>query len=181
MMSRLRIERVVGNNVVLTVDPDRDKEYVLIGKGIGFGVKAGNFMDKNDARIEKRYRLDEEVPMQHFRDLVEDIDPDCLHIAEQVIERIKERIGTPIQPKVYFALPNHIQFAVYRLRNEMEIQYPFLSETKRDYPTEYAIAEEAAVMIGQWFGIDIPEDEVGFLTLHVCSAISPVSVEQQST
>lgn len=175
--SRLQIERVVGNNVVLTVDPERSREYVLFGKGIGFGAKAGGIIEKNDSRIEKRYRLDEEVPLQYFRDLVEDIDPAYLRIAEQVIERIKEKLSTPIHPKIYFALPNHIQFAVYRLKNGMDIQYPFLDETRRNYPAEYAIAEEAAHLIERQFQIQVPVDEIGFLTLHVRSAEGPVSAE----
>ncbi|WP_164779757.1 PRD domain-containing protein [Paenibacillus kobensis] len=177
---RLQIERVVGNNVVLTVSPDNGKEYVLFGKGIGFNAKPGQYLDKSDERIEKRYRLDDEVPLQQFRDLVDEVDPDCLQIAEQVIDRIKERIGMPIHPKVYFALPNHIQFAVYRLRKGMDIRYPFLMETKRDYPVEYEIAEEAAALIAAKFGIQVPVDEVGFLTLHVRSAEGPVSAEPRN-
>jgi transcriptional antiterminator len=46
------------------------------------------------------------------------------------------------------------------------------------YPKEYDIAQKAAQMMSQAFEIFIPEDEVGFLTFHVYSAVTNVSVGQ---
>lgn len=174
----LQIDRVVGNNVILTLDPGTVKEYVLFGKGIGFDFKGCKWVDIEDPRIEKRYRLDEEQPARQFQELVEDIDQEIIQISEQIIESVKERMGTPVQPKVYFALPNHIQFAVYRLQNGMEINNPFLHETKMSFSLEYEIATQAAAMISERFGILVPEDEIGFLALHVHSCAGTVTVGQ---
>ncbi|MEF2246698.1 PRD domain-containing protein [Paenibacillus sp. IITD108] len=174
----LQIDRIVGNNVILTLDPGASKEYVLVGKGIGFDFKGSKWVDMEDPRIEKRYRLDEEQPAQQFQELVENIDPEVIQISEQIIESVKERMGTPVQPKVYFALPNHIQFAMYRLQNGMEIINPFLHETKMSFSLEYEIAAQAAIMISERFGILVPEDEVGFLALHVHSCAGNVTVGQ---
>ncbi|WP_020620892.1 PRD domain-containing protein [Paenibacillus daejeonensis] len=175
---RQRIDRIVGNNVILTVDPHTTKEYVLFGKGIGFASRGSDWISMSDPRIEKRYRLDEEQPIKEYQNLIENIDPEVILIAEKIVENVKERLGTPVQPKVYFALPNHIQFALYRLRNGMEINNPFLHETKINFPLEYEIAAQAAVMISERFGIPIPEDEVGFLALHVHSCVGTASVGQ---
>ncbi|BBI35833.1 transcription antiterminator BglG [Cohnella abietis] len=174
----LQIDRVVGNNVVLTLDPTTSKEYVLFGKGIGFASKGSDWISIEDPRIEKRYRLDEEHPISQFQELIENIDPEVIQISEQIIENVKEQMGTPVQPKVYFALPNHIQFALYRLKNGMEINNPFLHETQMSFPLEYEIASRAAAIISERFGISVPEDEVGFLALHVHSCLGKVSVGQ---
>ncbi|MFC5405790.1 BglG family transcription antiterminator [Cohnella soli] len=174
----LQIDRVVGNNVVLTLDPRTSKEYVLFGKGIGFASKGSEWISIEDARIEKRYRLDEEQPIKQYQELVENIDPEVIQISEQIIENVKERMGTPVQPKVYFALPNHIQFALYRLKNGMEINNPFLHETQMSFPFEYEIASKAAIMISERFGTPIPDDEIGFLALHVHSSTGTASVGQ---
>ncbi len=174
----LQIDRIVGNNVILTLDTSTSREYVLFGKGIGFEFKGSQWIDAGDARIEKRYRLDEEQPARQFEELVENIDQEVIQISEQIIESVKERIGTPVQPKVYFALPNHIQFAVYRLQNGMEINNPFLHETKTSFSLEFEIAAQAAEMISERFNIEVPEDEVGFLALHVHSCAGHVTVGQ---
>ncbi|MFD0714748.1 PRD domain-containing protein [Paenibacillus sp. GCM10027626] len=178
MNGLLQIERIVGNNVILTLDPHTSREYVLFGKGIGFSSRGEKWIDVKNPCIEKRYRLDEQEPMQQYHSLVEDINPGIIQLSEQIIERIKERIGTPVNPKVYFALPNHIHFAIYRLRNGMDINNPFLFETRMSFPREYEIAAEAAAMISEQTGVPIPEDEIGFLALHVYSCTEPVSVVQ---
>jgi len=174
----LLIDRIVGNNVILTLDPQTSKEYVLFGKGLGFVSKGKEWIDSGNACIEKRYKLDEEQPIRQFQELVENISSEVIFISEQIIEKAKERLGTPVQPKVYFALPNHIQFALYRLENDMEINNPFLHETKINFPLEYEIATEAASMIGDSFSIAVPEDEIGFLALHIHSCVGTTTVGQ---
>lgn len=174
----LKIERIVGNNVILTSHAITNKEYVLFGKGLGFTSKGNQFIQMKDPQIERRYRLDEEQPSSQFQALIENIDTQVIHISEQIIDKVKERLGTPVQPKVYFALPNHIQFVIYRLKNEMEIINPFLSETKLSFPQEYEIATEAVDMINNHFQLQIPEDEIGFLTLHIHTCTETVSVGQ---
>lgn len=174
----LKIERIVGNNVILTSHAITNKEYVLFGKGLGFISKGNQYIQMKDPQIERRYRLDEEQPSSQFQALIENIDTQVIHISEQIIDKVKERLGTPVQPKVYFALPNHIQFVIYRLKNEMEIINPFLSETKLSFPQEYEIATEAVDMINDHFQLQIPEDEIGFLTLHIHTCTETVSVGQ---
>ncbi|OXM14245.1 PRD domain-containing protein [Paenibacillus herberti] len=173
-----RIERAVGNNVILTVRVDTGKEYVLFGKGLGFEAKGLQTIPGDDPRIEKRYRLDDKEEAGRYRLLLEEIEPESVAIAERIVERIREDMGIPVSPKVYFALPSHIQFAVFRLHSGMEISNPFLEETKLAFPQEYAIAAEAARMIEEAFGIPIPEEEVGFLTFHVHSAAGELSAGQ---
>lgn len=176
--SLLKIDRIVGNNVILTSHPVTNKEYVLFGKGLGFTSKGNQWIHINDPQIERRYRLDEEQPSSQFQALIENIDPQVIFISEQIIDKVKDRLGTPVQPKVYFALPNHIQFVIYRLKNEMEISNPFLYETRLSFPQEYEIATEAVDMINQHFQLQIPEDEIGFLTLHIHTCTESVSVGQ---
>jgi len=174
----LKIDRIVGNNVILTSHAITNKEYVLFGKGLGFTSKGNQCIHMNDPQIERRYRLDEEQPSSQFQALIENIDPQVIHISEQIIDKVKERLGTPVQPKVYFALPNHIQFVIYRFKNEMDIINPFLSETRLSFPQEFEIATEAVDMINQHFQLQIPDDEIGFLTLHIHTCTETVSVGQ---
>jgi transcriptional antiterminator len=173
-----KIDRVIGNNVLLIKDVSTGDELILLGKGIGFASKDGGWIDAKDLRIEKRFRLDDRNQLRQYQSLLEDIDPEVLVISEKIIALMEADFKKNVHNKVYLALPSHIQFAVYRLRNNMEIINPFLYETKMFYPKEFEIDQKAAQMISQAFELIIPEDEVGFLTFHVYSAVSNITVGQ---
>ncbi|WP_281254475.1 PRD domain-containing protein [Paenibacillus rigui] len=98
----------------------------MLGKGIGFTSKATGLIDAKDPRIEKRFRLDDRDQMSHYQSILEDIDPQVIHIPEQIIEQIRSGFTAPINNKAYFVLPSHTQFAIHRLKNRMEISNPFL-------------------------------------------------------
>jgi transcriptional antiterminator len=174
----LIIDRVIGNNVILAKDQISGDELVLLGKGIGFSSKDGGTIRAKDPRIEKRFRLDDRDQLRQYQSLLEDIEPEVLRISEKIIALMEAEFKKEVSNKVYLALPSHIKFAIYRLRNNMDIVNPFLYETKMCYPKEYDIAQKAADMMSRAFEIIIPDDEVGFLTFHVYSAVTNVSVGQ---
>ncbi|MFP4975875.1 PRD domain-containing protein [Paenibacillus sp. CN-4] len=175
---RFSVQRVIGNNVLLVESERSRKEYVLIGKGIGFSVKGAGVIDGADERIEKMFRLEDREEWSHYQVLLEDIDPRIMKITEEIIDEIAAVFPSELNNNVYLALPSHIQFTLYRLRNGMDIVNPFLQETMLTFPKEYEIACRAAGKIAETFQIRIPEDETGFLTYHVYSAVSHVTVGQ---
>ncbi|WP_337020510.1 BglG family transcription antiterminator, partial [Oceanobacillus massiliensis] len=58
------------------------------------------------------------------------------------------------------------------------IRNPFLTETKALYPGEYEIAAEVVNYINQSLDIDLPEGEIGFIALHVHSAITDKTISE---
>ncbi|SET17219.1 PRD domain-containing protein [Paenibacillus sp. NFR01] len=177
-LGQFQVMRVIGNNVVMAHGGKNDKEYVIIGKGIGFGMKDGSLIEGSDRRIEKLFRLEDKDEWSQVQILLEDIDPKVMKITDEIIGDITREFPGKLNDKIYLALPSHIQFTVYRLRSGMDIINPFLQETKLTFPKEYEIAFKAAEKISAGFNVDIPEDEVGFLTYHVYSAVSNVPVGQ---
>ncbi|MDQ8735787.1 PRD domain-containing protein [Paenibacillus sp. LHD-38] len=178
MARAFRVERAIGNNVLLTVDLQSEREYVILGKGLGYSLKAGQTIESTDTRIEKRFRLDDTEQMKQYHSYLEEIDPAIIEMTERIADYIKQKTGAGVTPKFYFALPSHIQFAVYRLRNGMDIVNPLLNETKKNFPMEYGIAAHLAEWIKGHFEVDIPEDEIGFLSFHIYSGIHNVPVGQ---
>ncbi|ANS74121.1 transcription antiterminator BglG [Paenibacillus yonginensis] len=174
----LQVQRIIGNNVVMANTVNTNKEYVLLGKGIGFIVKNEGTIDVNDPRIEKRFRLEDREQWSQYQSILEDFDPKVIEITDKIIEHISREFPGKLNDKVYLALPSHLQFTIYRIRHGMDIINPFLLETKLSFPKEYEIASKIADMIGQEFELEIPEDEIGFLTYHVYSAASDVPVGQ---
>lgn len=175
---QLRIERVIGNNVVLAKESVTGTEYVLFGKGIGFSSKDTGYLLSGDPRIEKRFRMDDQDRMKNYRSLLEEVPAEVIQISEKIIEMVSDRFEKPVHFKMYLALPSHIHFAVYRLKNGMDIVNPFLYETKLVFSKEYEIACEAAKIIGDAFQVEIPDDEIGFISYHIHSGIADISVGQ---
>lgn len=173
-----KVIRVIGNNVVMVQSGKKELEYVILGKGIGFGTKTGGTISSDDPRIEKLFKLEDREQWSQYHHLLEDFDPKVLEITDEILNSITTEFPGKLNDKVYLALPSHIQFTIYRIRKGMDIINPFLEETKISFPKEYEIALKAAEMIGRAFDIEVPDDEVGFLTYHVYSAVSHVPVGQ---
>ncbi|MDQ0195009.1 PRD domain-containing protein [Paenibacillus wynnii] len=175
---QFQVQRVIGNNVVMVQGGKNGKEYVIIGKGIGFAVKGSGVIEGNDHRIEKLFRLEDRDEWSQYQILLEDIDPKVMRITDEIITDIAREFPGKLNDKIYLALPSHIQFTIFRLRSGMDIVNPFLQETKMTFPKEFEIAYKAAGKISSEFQVEIPEDEVGFLTYHVYSAVSNVPIGQ---
>lgn len=175
---QFKVQRVIGNNVVMAQGGKNGKEYVIIGKGIGFAVKGSDLIEGNDHRIEKLFRLEDREEWSQYQILLEDIDPKVMRITDEIITDIAREFPGKLNDKIYLALPSHIQFTIFRLRSGMEIVNPFLQETKMTFPKEFEIAYKAAGKVSAEFQVEIPEDEVGFLTYHVYSAVSNVPIGQ---
>ena len=43
-----RVSKVLNNNGVIAIDMDENKEYVILGKGVGFGKKVSQRIDKQE-------------------------------------------------------------------------------------------------------------------------------------
>lgn len=172
------IQRVLSNNVVLVRDPSTGSEMILTGKGIGFGKKSGQQLDNTDSLIEKKYVMESESHLQQLQTLTNQIDQDVISISEDIISMIANQITADINEHIHIALPSHIQFAVYRLKHNVDIANPFLYEIQSLYPREYELAEQAAYLISSHFHVQVPESEVGFLAMHIHSAVYHVSVSE---
>lgn len=65
----------------------------------------------------------------------------------------------------------HLQPTFIRLLHGMTITNPILDEIKRDYPEIYEKCEEVAEILKEYIGKDVPESEIGFLTVHFGAAL----------
>lgn len=167
-MGKYLIQKALNNNVLIAVD-EKDHEVVLIGRGIGFGKKYGERVDSES--IEKLFVLNDPKEQEQYKQLLSTLDEETLKVLISAVEMIRERVTLPLNEHIHVALTDHLIFAVSRMRRGMAIRNPFLLETKALYPNEYKIAEEVTKMINKKLTIALPEGEIGFITLHIHSAL----------
>ncbi|MCC9023788.1 glucose PTS transporter transcription antiterminator GlcT [Bacillus nakamurai] len=169
MNGSFTVEKVLNNNVLIATH-DRYSEVVLIGKGIGFGKKQADVIE--DKGYDKMFILKDEKEQKQFKKLLGYVDETLVDISNDVIYHIKKRTNHSLNEHIHIALTDHIAFAVKRLQQGFDIKNPFLMETESLYPEEFQIAREVVGIINEKTGICLPEGEIGFIALHIHSALT---------
>ncbi|SES38648.1 glucose PTS transporter transcription antiterminator GlcT [Salipaludibacillus aurantiacus] len=165
----LSVKKVLNNNVIIAEHPDYE-EVVLIGKGLGFGKQTGQ--EVAGEKAEKFFVLKDASEQKQFMNLLEYVDEDFIGIMNEFIEKLESRFGTNMNEHIHIGLTDHLYFAIKRIRQGQGIKNPFLQETELAYPKEYAAATELTEWLNEKLNVRIPEGEIGFITLHIHSALT---------
>lgn len=163
-----RVIKVLNNNVCMAKD-DKNVECIVVGKGIGFGKRPGDIIEED--KLEKIFYVQEDVNKIKFSELMEKIRGDVIGIAEEIIAMAERIKGKKLNEHIHIALADHIAFAIERINMGIEIKNPFNIEIKALYKDDYNIALKALELINQRLNISLPEDEAGFIALHLHAAL----------
>ncbi|MDZ5712873.1 glucose PTS transporter transcription antiterminator GlcT [Jeotgalibacillus haloalkalitolerans] len=161
------VKKILNNNVLIA--ELNSSEVVMIGKGIGFKRQTQSTISEQE--VEKLFVLRDEKEQDQFKKLLPYVEEDLLKVIISSIELIRERTQTFLNEHIHVALTDHLVFAVNRLMRGMSISNPFLLETKALYPYEYEVAKEVVELINDRAHIYLPEGEIGFIALHIHSAM----------
>lgn len=162
----MKIEKILNNNAVISI---KDKqEIIIIGRGIAFSKRVGD--DINEQQIDKIFTLENDDILKKFKTLISDMPIEYMELSEKIIAYAKMKLGKKLNNSIYIHLTDHIHFAIERFKDNLPIKNGLLWETKQLYKDEYEIGLEALNMICEQFGVILPEDEAGFLALHIVNA-----------
>lgn len=166
------ILKIMNNNVVFAQDR-KGREVVLVGKGIGFGAKKGQIINLD--RVEKVFTMETE-DRNRLIELLTRISPDEFKIADTIIKYAQSVLGKKLNDNIYISLTDHIVFALDRVSQGITFSNQLLWEIKHFYPEEFAIGKYALEFIKDQTGIDMPEDEAGYIAFHIANS----DMEQES-
>ena len=170
-----RVSKILNNNGVIAINTEDNQEYVLLGKGIGFGKKVSQRFEVTEDTA--TYRLTEQTDRGSAKSLVQEMDPEFLEIADEVI-REAEKVFGKVDRRIMIPLADHISFAVSRIRNQEQISNPLTEDIRILFYKEYKVAGCIAPMLKEKFQIELDEHETGYIALHVHSAIVDEKVSQ---
>jgi beta-glucoside operon transcriptional antiterminator len=174
----VRVKKVINNNIVVSLDHS-NQELIVMGKGIGFKRKAGDEVDA--AAIEKVYSITKEWNVNKLTNLLSAIPLEEIQVANDIISFAKVSLGKKLSENLFLMLSNHIHFALARHQEGIQLKNALLWEIKRFYNHEFLIGKEALSMIQSRLQISLPEDEAGFIGLHIVNAeLSGSEVNQVS-
>ena len=184
-----RLEKIFGrtlfvDDTYLTVDDIESNIYSdEVGRILDFmihldfdDIKYSQYtgpLDNPDSEPTE-YELMKELHLQlnELRNITIEADDPTLPIVDKAIVDISKKVEGELNEKIHVSLIDHLHFAVKRLKNKEEIVNPFLAEIESFYPKEYELAKIVANRVGKAMNIAIPEGEVGFIALHVHSALN---------
>ena len=159
----MQIAKVLNNNVVVVLDEHR-REQVVMGRGLAFQKRVGDLLD--ETKIEKIFALQSDELVGRLGELLSQIPLEVMTTCDRIIERARERLG-PLQESIYITLTDHCHFAIERQKKGVALRNVLLWETKRLYPKEFALGQEARALIASRLGVELAEDEAGFIALHL--------------
>ena len=169
MMNRYKILRVMNNNVILASDLSKGKEVVLMGKGLGFGLKKGEETTIEPKAIEKAFITGDDQLKQSYLQMLEQVNGEIVGLVTEILMKAEKELGK-LSERSFIVIVDHISFAIEKLRKGISIENPFIFEIRHLYPDEYRIGEFARMRIMEELAIDITEDEIGFIAMHLSAA-----------
>lgn len=98
------------------------------------------------------------------------IDVNTVKVIENVISESEEAMGFKFAESSYTALAVHLALAMQRIKNgeRIKIQESILDDIK--LYDEYIIANKLIKTLEDHIGIEIPDDETGYVTMHLKGA-----------
>ncbi|MDO5035088.1 MAG: PRD domain-containing protein [Actinomycetaceae bacterium] len=169
---KARIVRAFNNNAVLaSVGGD---EFVLAGRGIGFGRKPGDLIDLGS--VQQRY-IELSSDRVEFLKSVNSLEPKLVATVSSAVDLAADMLGE-LDPSVYVVLADHLSFAVQRHRTGQQINNRLTEEIKVVFPREFAAAKAVTQYVNTHLEVKLPVDESAFIALHLNAARTGDSIKQ---
>ncbi|MGG7059046.1 glucose PTS transporter transcription antiterminator GlcT [Clostridium nigeriense] len=162
-----KVIKSFNNNILLVME--NGKEKILFNKGIGFGKRPGDIVEKGIV-VEKIFVIEDKDNQRNFNEILNRVDTKLIALVEEVIAEITDELGEELNENIHVGLIDHLFYAIRRLKDNEEIQNPFLVEIETLYGREFSMACRLATRIKEELGVEVPEGEKGFISLHIHSA-----------
>jgi transcriptional antiterminator len=77
-----------------------------------------------------------------------------------------------------FTLADHLEYAIKRAEQKEQLKNPLTEDIRLLFHMEYQVAQCAIPVLKEKASVDIREDEIGFIALHIHSAIENEKISQ---
>lgn len=166
-MKMMKVGKIINNNIIASTDSDGN-EIVVMGRGIGFQKRPGDFI-ASDA-IEKIFKIDNLDSMERFKNLLKNLPMEYVQLSDEIISYAKTQLDIHLSETVYLTLTDHISFVIDQCKNGRVFTNMLLEEVRRFYPDEYMVGMHAITVIQEKTDCHLPEDEAASIALHLVNA-----------
>lgn len=168
------ISKIFNNNAVLIKD-ENAVEKIVMGCGLAFKKKCGEELD--ESKIDKTFILSNPDVSNKFQELIQYIPSEYIELGEDIIRYTEKTLGKNLNDTIYISLIDHIYAAVKRFKDGISVKNAILWDIKRFYKDEFNIGLNVLNMIEERFSVRLPDDEAGFIAIHIVEALLNENVE----
>lgn len=95
------------------------------------------------------------------------ISDDIKRLLDLIIEQVGFDKSITFENETFFKdILYHLTFMLNRLMFDVRLKNPQLADVKEKYPVAFKLAEIAGQVIEKEYGLKVPEDELGYLSLY---------------
>lgn len=163
----MEVLRVFNNNVVLA-RADNQEEVIVTGRGLGYQAKPGHTLD--ETKIVRVFVPQDGRDADNFGALVAAIPPEHLLLADEALQIARRSLSSPVSSTTVVGLADHLSFAIKRMRQGIDFEYPLRAEVAHLYPVELRTAQEVLDFVNTRIEQALPEAEAVPIALHLVNA-----------
>ncbi|WP_275695623.1 sigma-54-dependent transcriptional regulator [Ferdinandcohnia quinoae] len=110
----------------------------------------------------------DQLPQIGFDEMV---DVQIWNLTDKIYKYAEQELNRSFKKKMRFAFALHLQGTVDRIRQNKAINHPNLNEIHKKYSKEFKVSIEVAQIIENELDIEIPLDEIGFITMFLVADV----------
>lgn len=170
----MKIQKVLNSSVVLAV-AENGEESILLGKGIGYGRKTGEDIERQSS--DRVFIPLSHPEMQRTIELFSSIPTQYLDVTQEIVSLAEKTLQVKLSDHIYPMLMDHLHFAVERQRQGILVTNRVFWEIKNFYRKEFEVGKAALQLIHDQLGVELPEEEAANIAFHIVNASKDVSTQ----
>ena len=169
----MKVIKKINNNIAIAVDGENN-EVIVFAKGIGYGnipyeIKDLSVIERTFYDVDNRYYgLLKEIPNNIF------------NLVTKMVDVAKKNIEDELSPNLVFILADHINFAIIREKNGMDISLPYSYELEYEYPLLTKISKWMVKKTNEELETHLPKGEVTSITMHFINALEGTNTKMHA-
>lgn len=163
----MQIKKVLNSSVVLVTD-EGSNDFIMLGKGIGYGKKAGESIDYQTTN--RVYIPLSNPDAKSMMDLFSRIPSVYLDLTQSIIEDAQKTLDVKLSSHLYLMLTEHLHFAVERQEKGLIVTNQIFWDIKHFYRKEFEIGMRGLALAKEILNVELPEEEAGNIAFHIVNA-----------
>lgn len=159
----MNIIKKINTSAALAVD-SKGREVIVFGKGIGFPKVPYELTDLSC--IERTFY---DVAPNYIA-LISELPEEILMASAEIVEEAEVELGCTLNPNLPFTLADHLNFAIERLKNGIDLLNPIAYDVRNLYPKEARIGDYALEVLEKTTNVKLSESEAVSVALHLINA-----------